>query len=84
MIQRDGGSTPRGTAVTCFEEEKTYVTKEIVNDFFQECCSNFLRTCEADTEESVSDRDEFVVKLVLPICELKVGEVITATLFCET
>ena len=55
-----------------------------MEDIFQECCSYFVRTCEADTEESVSDRDEFVVKLVLPICELKVGEVITATLFCET
>ena len=61
-----------------------YATKEDVEDIFQECCSYFVRTCEADTEESVSDRDEFVVKLVLPICELKVGEVITATLFCET
>ena len=51
---------------------------------FNDAFKTFVRTCEADTEESVSDRDEFVVKLVLPICELKVGEVITATLFCET
>ena len=42
--------------------------------------------CDAETLDSdpPSERDELVVKLVRPSCELKVGDVITATLFWDT